>query len=542
MTGAARKLELSQGIIKSLEFRLQAAPHDILVQPPEGGTPNNFPQESHMNTIWQDLRYGARMLLKRPSFTLIAVSMLALGIGANTAIFSVVSAVMLRSLPYREPDRLVTLSGADQNGRLYATVPARYLDWRARNDVFTDVAAIEDAEISNRPRFFMTGEDRPERVRGAMVSNNFFSVLGVEPRIGRPFLPQDEEAGRNQVVIISDALWRRRFGANPEIISKTINLNDKAYTIIGIMPPDFKWNYPQASDLWAPIVFTPAWRQDRGAMVYKVVARLKPGATLEQARGSMKNLSAQLAREYPKTDSNKEAIVIPLRQRLFGQTREPLLILTAAVGFVLLLACANLANLLLAQATVRSRELAVRAALGASRIRLLRQMLSESILLALVGGAFGLLLALWGRDLLVGLMPANFPRGDEVWIDGWVLFFVTALSMITGLIFGLIPAWQASRPDVIEALKAGAASATSGLRSQRWRSMLMMTLVGITVGIGVAVALSSAMKSLLFSVSATDPLTYIVIAMLFISVASLACWIPARRAAKVDPIIALRYE
>jgi putative ABC transport system permease protein len=182
MTGAARKLELSQGIIKSLEFRLQAAPHDILVQPPEGGTPNNFPQESHMNTIWQDLRYGARMLLKRPSFTLIAVSMLALGIGANTAIFSVVSAVMLRSLPYREPDRLVTLSGADQNGRLYATVPARYLDWRARNDVFTDVAAIEDAEISNRPRFFMTGEDRPERVRGAMVSNNFFSVLGVEPR------------------------------------------------------------------------------------------------------------------------------------------------------------------------------------------------------------------------------------------------------------------------------------------------------------------------------------------------------------------------
>ncbi|MBO0860604.1 MAG: ABC transporter permease [Chloracidobacterium sp.] len=434
-----------------------------------------------LETLWQDLRYGARMLAKKPGFTLISIVMLALVIGANTATFSVVSAVMLRSLPYREPGRLITLSDAKQNGRLYATVPARYLDWRTCNDVFTEVAAIEDAEISNRPRFFMTGGDRPERVRGAMVSTNFFSVLGVEPRIGRSFLPEEEETGRGQVVIISDALWRRRFGADPEVIKKTIDLNDKSYAIIGVMPPDFKWNYPQASDLWAPIIFTPAWRQDRSAIVYKVVARLKPGVTLEQARGSMKNLSAALAREHPKTDSNNEALVIPLRERLFGQTREPLLILTAAVGFVLLLACANLANLLLAQATVRSRELAVRAALGASRFRLLRQMLSESLLLGLVGGAFGLVLAFWGRDLLVGLIPATFPRGDEIWIDGWVLFFTAGLSTITGLIFGIVPAWQASRPDVIESLKAGAASVTLGLRSQRLQGLLVAAEAAMAV-------------------------------------------------------------
>src|SRR5215510_628276 len=200
-----------------------------------------------MNTISQDMRYGARMLTKRPGFTLIAVVMLALGIGANTAIFSIVYTVMLRPLPYREPDRLNMVWDADQTGRLATTVPARYLDWRARNDVFTDVAAIEDAEISNRPRYFMTGGDRPERVRGAMVSTNFFSVLGVEPRIGRPFLPEEEEAGGDQVVIISDALWRRRFGADPEIHRKTINLNDATYTVIGVMPPDFKWNYPQST-------------------------------------------------------------------------------------------------------------------------------------------------------------------------------------------------------------------------------------------------------------------------------------------------------
>src|SRR5262245_19066286 len=190
-----------------------------------------------MNTVWQDLRHGARMLLKSPNYTLIAVAMLALGIGANTAIFSVVSAVMLRPLPYREPDRLVMVWGADQKGNLSTTAPARYLDWRARNDVFTDISAIEDAEISNRPRFFMTGGDRPERVRGAMVSTNFFSVLGVEPRIGRSFLPEEEEAGRHQVVIISDDLWRRRFGANSDVVNNIININDKNYAFIGVMPP-----------------------------------------------------------------------------------------------------------------------------------------------------------------------------------------------------------------------------------------------------------------------------------------------------------------
>jgi len=294
-------------------------------------------------------------------------------------------------------------------------------------------------------------------------------------------LPEEEQTGLDHVVIISDALWRRRFGANPEVIGKTIILNDKTHTVIGVTSPDFKWNYPRPTDLWIPISLPPAWRQMRGALPYKTVARLKPGVTLEQARSSMKDLSVALAREFPRTDSKIEASVIPLRERLFGKTREPLLILTAAVGFVLLLACANLANLLLAQSTVRGRELAVRAALGASRLRLLRQMLSESVLLALVGGAAGLLMALWGRDLLVRLMPATFPRGDEVWIDGWVLLFTAALSTLTGLIFGIFPAWQASRPDLIEALKAGASGVTPGQSSQRLRGALVMAEAALAV-------------------------------------------------------------
>ena len=435
-----------------------------------------------MNTLWQDLRYGVRMFMKKPGFTAVAALTLALGIGANTAIFSVVYSVILRPLPYQQPDRLVMIWEQEtRNGRDYPTSPATFLDWRERNGVFEDVAAYEDGAISKRARFFLTGGNEPERIWGARVSVNLFSLLGVRMALGRGFLPEEEEPGREQVAVLSDGLWRRRFGADPELIGKTIRLNDQNYTVVGVAPPGFKFTYPKATDLWTALPMGPRERANRGEVAYKVVSRLKPGVALEQAQVGMSNLMRAMEREHPKAYRNTVARLAPLHEDLFGATRRPLSILFGAVGFVLLIACVNVSNLLLARAAGRTREIAVRAALGASRFRLVRQLLVESVLLSLIGGALGLLLSLWGRDLILRLMPATAPRGDEIMIDHWVLGFTMLLSMTAGILFGLAPAMQSSKPDLIESLKAGAKIATADPRARRMRNLLVISEVALAL-------------------------------------------------------------
>ena len=436
-----------------------------------------------MQTLIQDLRYGGRMLMKKPGFTLIAVLTLALGIGANTAIFSVAYAVMWKALPYQEPQQLVAMWSIRKgwSGRPSPAAPAVFLDWREKNNVFTDVAAYEDAAISNRPKFFLTGIGEPERIMGARVTVNLFSVLGVNAARGRTFSVEEEQIGREQVVLLSDALWNRRFGADKEIVGKTIQLNDRLFTVIGVMPPDFKLSYPKASELWTPIPFGAKDRNNRSEVAYKTIARLKPDVTIPQAQTAMNTLSQELGQQYPKTDKDEEVLLKPLHEELFGQLRTPLLLLLTSVGVVLLIACGNVANLLLARTLERSKEIAVRAALGASRWRLIRQMLTESIILSLLGGAFGVLLAVWARDLLVKLLPATFPRSSEVMLDTQILGFTALLSLSVGLLMGLVPILQVSKPDLNEALKAGMRSASASLRMRRLGNSLVIFEVALSL-------------------------------------------------------------
>src|SRR2546430_8016816 len=375
---------------------------------------------SIMGDIAQDLRYGLRMLWKNPGFTIVAVLALALGIGANTAIFSVVNTVLLQPLPYKNPGQLVMLwENATHLGFPKDTPsPANFLDWRAQNTVFTGMAAMA------QKNFNFTGVGEPERLDGRRVSANLFDVLGVQPRLGRGFLPQEDTPGTH-VVILSHGLWQRRFGSDPRIIGQAWNLNGESYSVVGVMPPGIdvpsrdKWK----DQLWVPIAFPSEEAQPRGNHYLEVIARMKPGITLKQAQAEMETIAARLAQQYPETNLRIGPGVGPRHEEALGDNRPGALVLLGAVGFVLLIACANVANLLLARAAVRQKEIALRLALGASRSRLTRQFLTESVLLATLGAAVGLIFAVAGLRILKTFIPDTISQADSIGIDAKVLFF-----------------------------------------------------------------------------------------------------------------------
>jgi putative ABC transport system permease protein len=444
-----------------------------------------------MQTLWQDLRYGLRMLLGKPGFTLVAVITLALGIGANAAIFSVINSVLLRPLPYPQPERLVWIWGTNPSADIKqesASLPD-FVDWKAQSQSFAALGGF--ANFSP----ILTGAGEPERLTGAVVTDGFFSTLGVSPQLGRAFTSDEDRPGAQRVVVLSHGLWQRRFGGDPQIAGQKITLNGNPYMIVGVMPPGFKHPLPGMRlpvEVWAPLGLDPA-KTGRRSDFLGVIARLKPGVVIEQARAEMNALMGRLETQYPNTNRGWGVIVLPLLERFVGELRPTLYLLLAAVGFLLLIACANVANLLLARATVRQREVAIRSALGAGRWRIVRQLLTESALLSLLGGAVGLLLAKWGMDALIGASPATIPRLGEVSLDWRVLGAAFGVSLVTGVIFGLLPALQAANPHLNEALKEGGRGSADTARGKRVRSALVVAEVALalTLLIGAGLLLRS---------------------------------------------------
>jgi putative ABC transport system permease protein len=425
----------------------------------------------------QDLRYGLRTLAKNPAFTSIAIVALALGIGANSAIFSVVDAVLLRPLPFKKPEQLVMLwENATHLGFPKNTPsPANFLDWQKQAGAFTGMAAMVERS------FNLTGVGEPERLDGRRVSANLFDLLGVRAVLGRTFVPDDDRPG-SHVVLLSYSLWQRRFGSDPNVIGRALALNGESYTVIGIMPrfvqlPGFANRNDQ---LWLPIAFPPEEAAQRGNHFLEVIARMKPGITLKQAQAEMETIAARLAQQYPDYNTRLGAVVVPLHEEVVGDIKPALLILLGAVGFVLLIACANVANLLLARAAVRQKEIALRLALGASRSRLTRQFLTESVLLAMFGAGLGLLLALGGIRILKTFIPATISQVQTINIDARVLIFTGLVAVLTGIAFGLAPALQASHLNLNDTLKEGGRDAGGGRKGNRLRGLLVIGEVAVS--------------------------------------------------------------
>jgi putative ABC transport system permease protein len=431
-----------------------------------------------MSGFWNDLKHGCRVLLKARGFALSAIIVLALGIGANTAIFGIVNGVLLRPLPFAEPDRLVQLWHTPPQKQFpgvprFALSAANYLDWQAQNTVFSSSA------VYRFWRFRLTGNGEPQMVRAARVEPTFFSLLGTRPLLGREIGASDDVSGGQHVAVLSYQLWNSQFGGDQQVVGKSIHLDGDAYTVIGVMPPSF--DKPESALLWVPLVWTAQERAVRGEHSMAAVARLKPGVTVQQAQAQLDGIAARLAEQYPADSAGWGAAVVPLREETVGDVRRPLLMLFGAVVFVLLIACANVANLMLARTVDRRKEIAIRTAFGARRTRIIRQVLSESLLVSVAGGALGLIVAQWGTELVVNYFGASMPRLADIKMDGAVLAFAFATALVSGTVAGVAPAWRLSKSDPNEALKQGLGRLDSPSTGTRTRAVLVVTEVALSL-------------------------------------------------------------
>src|SRR6266436_2233166 len=433
-----------------------------------------------------NIRYAFRMLRKQPGFSAVAIVTLALGIGANTAIFSIVNAVLLRPLPYPDADRIMVLNESSGPKQDFSVALPDYFDWRNGNTVFEHLAAThkESRNLSGIP-----GRE-PERISCASVTRNFFNIVGLPPEIGRIFSEEEDKVGAPPVVVISDRLWRRAFNRDPSVLGRSITLHDQNFTVIGVLPPQV--TSPQDSDVWLSMMRrsnNPVWMQRFIHPMIYVWGKLKPGVTLEQARTEMKTIAARLEKAYPETNGKETAVVTPLLENLVGKYRTSLGLLLGAVGLVLLIACANLANLFAARGAARAREFAIHAAVGATRGQLIKKLLLESFLIALLGGALGFFLAVWVRDGLIALSPADVSRFQQISFDLRVLGFTFLVASLTTVLFGLWPAWQASHANVQLALKEGSSASGDAPSAKRARDWLVISEIALTLTLLVAAAL-----------------------------------------------------
>ena len=435
-----------------------------------------------MKTLFQDVRYGLRVLAKAPGFTAVAVLAIALGVAANSAIFSVINAVLLEPLPYREPGRLVSLweMNRARDARQNVLSPANLIDWKEQTDVFEDVAAFTDGRAN------LTGDGEPEEVIVQQVTPNLFPLLGVEPIKGRGFAPDDAKPGAARTVVLSHGFWLRRFGGDPAVVGKSFNLGGAPATVVGVMPARFQWFIRKGSrtaappEMWSPFALSDAYRKRQGRYM-SAVARLKDGVTRERAELELNHLARRLEEQYPEFNKGWGAEVVLLRDQFAGPIRPVLWVLLGAVGFLLLIACANVANLLLARGATRQKEIAIRTALGAGRARVVRQLLTESLLLAFTGGGLGLLLAWWGVELLVALSPRDVLDLGGVGLNVPVLLFTLGVSFVTGVVFGVVPAFEASRVSTSESLKEGAKGTTVGKRGGRLRGAFVVAEIALAL-------------------------------------------------------------
>ncbi|MEG9436620.1 ABC transporter permease [Edaphobacter sp. HDX4] len=437
-----------------------------------------------MSDFFADLKQSVRMLAKSPSFSIAAVAALTLGIAVNTAIFSVVNAVLLKPLTYPEPDRIVQFLSTSPNGNGPAASITKFHNWQQQSNVFQDVAAYD----FGGPGFNLTGSV-PEQVHGIHVTHDYFALFGAPVQVGRTFTPQEDLPNGGHVVVLSNGFWKRKFGGNPKIVGTEISLSGDSYTVVGVLGPNFETD--PVSDMWIPFQFDP--NSENQGHFFMAAGRLKPGITLDQANAQLKLAAQQYRRRYPDFNANNGFAVQPLRDSVVSGVRSSLLILLAAVGLVLLIACANVANLLLVRATGRKREFAIRIALGARRSHIIRQLLTESLLLSVTGGVLGLILGYAGVRWLLAINPGNIPRigetGAGVGIDWRVLVFTLGVSLLTGVIFGLFPALGASRPDVNSTLKEGSNRAGTGFRQNKARSLLVISEVSLALILLVGSAL-----------------------------------------------------